>query len=237
MIATRPNLEMMRMQINTLFILGSNARLSKVNNLEQSPPPLMFLGRTKSGNMWRFNEDLPNDLVERLEKLLSKEPPLKSKHLDASPAKEDEIKGLLEEHRPIEKVFSGPAYYFSQIPETPKDTVAITKFNKSLLKGALEPWAEDVDLDMPLFASLEDGMAAAVCGSVRMTGAAHEAGVETLTDHRRKGHATRAVSAWSNHIASLGVLPIYSTSWDNTASQSIAKKLGMTFYGSDFHLS
>jgi RimJ/RimL family protein N-acetyltransferase len=237
MIATLPNLEMMRLQINTLFVVNERSYLSAINDLKQSRPPLLFLGRTTSGNMWRFRDDLPNNLIENLENLLSKEPPLKSKKLNAAPKKEGEIKALLEEHRPIEKVWSGPAYYFSQTPRPPDDTVAITKFNKALLQGPLVPWGEDVDGGLPLFASLEGGEVAAVCGSVRVSNAVHEAGVETAPLYRRKGHAARAILAWANNVTSLGALPIYSTSWDNIASQALAKKLGLTFYGADFHIS
>jgi hypothetical protein len=31
--------------------------------------------------------------------------------------------------------------------------------------------------------------------------------------------------------------PLYSTSWENTASQSLAKKLRLSLYGVDFHVT
>jgi len=31
--------------------------------------------------------------------------------------------------------------------------------------------------------------------------------------------------------------PVYSTSWENAASQAVARKLGLTMYAADFHIT
>ena len=76
-----------------------------------------------------------------------------------------------------------------------------------------------------------------VCRSVRITPAAHEAGVETLPAFRGRGYAPDVVAGWARVVQSLGAMPFYSTSWENTASQAVAKKLHLVPYGTDFHVT
>jgi hypothetical protein len=45
------------------------------------------------------------------------------------------------------------------------------------------------------------------------------------------------VAAWAEAVRRSGALPLYSTSSDNLASQSVATKLGATPFGVDFHVS
>ena len=82
-----------------------------------------------------------------------------------------------------------------------------------------------------------DGQAAAVCASVRMSSAAHEAGVETSPAFRKRGLAIAVVAAWAERVRLAGAIPIYSTSWDNVASQAVAARLGAELIGTDFHIS
>jgi len=72
---------------------------------------------------------------------------------------------------------------------------------------------------------------------VRITPEAHEAGVESLPEFRGRGYATDVVAAWALLVKSLGALPLYSTSWENTASQAVATKLQLVQYGGDFHIT
>ena len=44
------------------------------------------------------------------------------------------------------------------------------------------------------------------------------------------------MSAWARAIQDSGRLALYSTWWENSASLSVARKLGGRFYGEDFHL-
>lgn len=88
----------------------------------------------------------------------------------------------------------------------------------------------------PFIAVVEDGRVVSVCRSVRITPAAHEAGVETLPEFRGKGYARDVVAGWVHAVRSLGSIPLYSTSWENTASQAVARKLQVVPYGADFHV-
>jgi hypothetical protein len=44
------------------------------------------------------------------------------------------------------------------------------------------------------------------------------------------------VAAWAATLRASGRVPIYSTSWDNLASQAVARKLGLPLFGAEMSL-
>ena len=84
---------------------------------------------------------------------------------------------------------------------------------------------------------LKDNRAVSVCRSVRITPQAHEAGLETLLEFRRRGYAKDVVIAWARAVQVMGATALYSTSWENIASQAVARKLKLEMFGSDFHVT
>jgi hypothetical protein len=70
----------------------------------------------------------------------------------------------------------------------------------------------------------------------RAVHARHEAGVETAAASRR-GHAPAVVAAWAAAVRALGAEPLYSTSWQNSASRAVARKLGLVPCGRDLHIT
>jgi predicted GNAT family acetyltransferase len=81
------------------------------------------------------------------------------------------------------------------------------------------------------------GRAVSVCGSVRISDRADEAGVETHPDFRGRGHALAAVWAWAQAVRNSGRVPLYSTSWSNMQSRRVAEKLGLVQYGTVVHVT
>src|SRR6185436_2661386 len=108
--------------------------------------------------------------------------------------------------------------------------VRVTRANADLLR-TFPDWRDEVDERQPFMVAVENGSAVALCSSVRITGAARAAGVETLPAARRRGLASQVVSAWARAVAELGAIPLYSTSWDNVASRAVARRLGMPLIG------
>jgi len=74
-------------------------------------------------------------------------------------------------------------------------------------------------------AVIEDGAAVSLCHSARLTDRAAEAGVETLDVYRGRGYASVVVAGWAHAIQATGRIPLYRTSWDNLASQAVARRL------------
>jgi len=228
--------ELMAVHVRALFTHDADSRLLSVNEPGgRAPAPRLFFGRTRAGNLWRFRADLPETLIEELEALCADEPA--GDEFRGQPRHVEVYVRLLETHAPLQELGMGPAYYFTEYMEPARPLLAVTEANAEVLRGGFEELVAELPDWQPFLALVEGGRAVSVCRSVRITPAAHEAGVETLPDFRGKGYAKDVVAGWARLVLSLGAVPLYSTSWENTASQAVAKKLRLVLYGADFHLT
>ena len=226
----------MELHVATGYRHDARNRLAGVNDWVQRPVPRFWLGRTIEGVAWRFRSDLPDQLCAALERYCRDEPRC-SAHPAAPPMFAREYDELLGEHAPVERHWSGPTCWFPTVPASEPSAVAITASNANLLAGALEPWRSDIPHQQPMYAALVDGLAAAICASVRITGVAHAAGVETAPEHRQRGLATAAVVAWARSVTSAGRVAFYSTWWENVASQRLAARTGAVAFGEEYHIT
>jgi RimJ/RimL family protein N-acetyltransferase len=224
----------MELHVRALFTHDADSRLLLVNEPgSEVPAARLFLGRTRAGNVWRFRADLPDELVQELERLCGTEPV----SLDHEPQQRQTLLQLLERHAPVRKVSTGPAYYFAKPPEMSSGLLKITEANTDTLRDGFEELLSEVPTFQPFIALVKENRAVSVCRSVRITDAAHEAGVETLPEFRGRGYAKAVVSGWASLVHSLGAVPLYSTSWENRASQAVARSLGLTVIGADFQVT
>jgi len=83
---------------------------------------------------------------------------------------------------------------------------------------------------------IAQGSAVSVCFCSRITPHAAEAGVETLAAFCGKVAATAAAAGWAAAVQQSQRLALYSTSWQNHASQAVAKKLGAVLYAEDWSI-
>jgi GNAT acetyltransferase len=223
--------ELMRMHADALYTHDAAGRMLRVNEPGGAPAPRFFLGRTAHGSVLRVRHDVDEERVRALESLAAVEPA--GDELLVPPYGAAPYQDVL---APVERTWAGPAFCWAG-PAAPADAVRITAENADLLRPHLELWLVDVATARPMLAVLEDGRAVCLCASVRITGEAHEAGVETAPPFRGRGHAARAVSAWAAAVQALGRVPLYSTSWENTASRALAGKLGLRRFGADLHIA
>ncbi|MBT5774582.1 MAG: hypothetical protein HOH95_09425 [Dehalococcoidia bacterium] len=98
---------------------------------------------------------------------------------------------------------------------------------------AIEEW-DDIQ---PVTVALEDGVAVSICHTPAATALAAEAGVFTAELARGRGYAVDVVALWARAVREGGRLPMYGTTWENSASRNVARKLGLVMYGEDFSLS
>lgn len=230
------NLHLMALQIDTLFRCDAAGRLLCVNEMGEPLAPRFFMGRTVQGNLWRFRHDLPADVVEALDHLCRAEPV--AVDLTQPPRQETAIKRVLQQHAPLGEEYRGPAYWIPDGIPAPPNVVLINPENGELLRRSF-PWLLPVPKDngmSPIAATVVDDHAVAVCFCSRIPGRATEAGLETVAAFQGKGYGSASVAGWAAAVHRLGCLPLYSTAWENLASQGVARKLGMRLYGEDWSL-
>ena len=229
--------ELMKIQVEALFTSDGSGRLRGINEPggEVRPAPRFFFGNTKEGSICRFRYDLPEIVVARLREFASAEPMLMNSQ--KFPRCHRQFSDILQSHALIEGVWVGPAYRFPDHIEPPTNVVRLSRENAGLLKGDFAKMVPELDCGRPYSAAIEDSLAVSICQSVRLSSRAHEAGVDTLEAYRQRGHATSAVASWALAVRARNLIPLYSTSWDNVASQGLARRLGLMQYGVDYHVT
>ncbi len=229
------DVEIMNMHIRALYTHDATARLLFVNepDTKTRPAARLFLGRTRAGNVWRFRADVPDTLCAQLNALCADEPPL-SGEFKKPPRHLERYLRLLEPHPPGRHGSNGLAYQFTTYDMPSTQVIAVTEETPEVLQGGFEKLIAELPAWQPFVALVKANRAVAVCRSARITSEAHEAGVETLPEFRGHGYAKDAVSEWARRVRNTGATPLYSTSWENVASQAVARKLELNCYGSTF---
>jgi RimJ/RimL family protein N-acetyltransferase len=226
------------MHADALYVHAENNRLVRVNEPDpEDPAPRFFLFRTTSGNIWRTRYDLPPTLAAKLDTLAASEPVISNPlGLREPPYHLAEYTELLNQDAPISGTYAGPAYYLPEL-DPPHVAVTITPENLSLLE-AHYPYTKKMYRELaPVVALVVDGLAVAVCSSVRTTAEVAEAGVHTVGAYRGRGYAVEVVRGWAAAVRATGRLPLYSTWWENKASQAVAVSLDAVLYGVDFSIT
>ena len=224
--------ELIELHAEALFKHDRNMRLRTINEPwpGEAPAPRFFLGRTIEGKaICRFRHDVPEVLVDQLEALCGDEPIVrdfrtKPKHFAA-------YMNLLQG----ERFTMGPCYLVPGTAEPTMEAVSLTRDNVAeYLRGGFEWLVSEIDYAQPCIALVRDSRAVSICRSVRITSRAHEAGLETLEKFRGNGYAEAVVAGWATSVRKTGAVPLYSTTWENLASQSVARKTALSFYGVNF---
>ncbi|MDE0689053.1 MAG: GNAT family N-acetyltransferase [Candidatus Poribacteria bacterium] len=229
--------ELMKMQVEALFTQDENGHLQRINEPDgdTKPAPRFFFGYTNAGSICRFRHDLPDDVIAQLKEVAAAEP--LSTNSQKIPRNRRQFEDILQSHAPIEHVWIGPAYRFPKDIIPPTNIVQLSCKNSGLLKGDFAEMVSELNSFQPYSAVIEDSQTVSICRSVRVSSRAHEAGVDTLVGYRRRGYATTVVAAWALAVRALNRIPLYSTSWDNLASQGVARRLGLVQYGVDYHVT
>ncbi|HZQ38859.1 MAG TPA: GNAT family N-acetyltransferase [Dehalococcoidia bacterium] len=223
---------LIQLQAETLFTYDARGRMLRDNYPEGGAAPRLFVGRTLHGDLLRFGVSLPEPLVARLAALLAQEPP--ARELRAEPAVAPSLMQTLAEHGPVTAHGGGPTYAcLATLPE-PAGVVRITAANAALVQQAFPVLFRTLSAVPLCFAVVRDGAAVAVCFSSRSGPRAVEAGVETLPAFRGRGYAVAVTAAWARAVQAAGQVPLYTTSWENHASQGVARRLGLRQYATDW---
>ena len=222
------DIELMKHHMNVLFKHDAENRMSVVNEPPYEAAPRFFLGVTKYGSEVSFSYSLALRIVEKLEEIIGTIPS----------ANLGEVIEVLSMDRPVTKLWIGPAYVFPDVRKmTCTTAIKVTDKNKEILKPHFPHTFENFEYKQPCFVIVEDNIPVSICCSARQTSKADEASVSTHEHYRGRAYGVNVASAWAAEVQKQGRIALYSTSWDNFASQSLARKLQLVQYGTDIHMS
>lgn len=225
--------------VHSLFLQNPAGDLTQVNDWRRErQAPLFYLGRPEKGDgepICLFHESIPALVREEILEKVKAEP----QRSDLIPESADQLAIILSEVTEISEPWFGPAFCFNPMPLTGSsdEIILVTEQNANMLEAHLSDWLPDVSYEQPMFAWVEQGEAVGVCASVRTSSHAMAAGVDVCEHARRRGIGRQLVKAWGQAVQDLGKIAMYSTSFDNIASQNLAKSLGLKYLGTDFHIS
>lgn len=228
-------IELVERHIESLVVLDERGRLRAVNDVEGSAPPRLALVRSPAGHRCLTSIHLPDDLCREIVAVAELEPA--GAEIAPWPLHRDAYRRLLDAHAPVQQERAGPAFVLPR-REAPTAGIARLLDNADLPRLAAHfPWlADELDEAVPAAGVLADGDVVAVCRCARRRTAAVEAGIETAAAFRGRGFARAAAECWTAAMFALGLVPLYSTTWDNAASLRIARGLGGVQYAVDYSL-
>lgn len=226
-----PDRQLARYQVSALFHVDGRGRLTSVNDVGDPTPPRCFLSRSVAGaDYWTDTAPSP-ELLEALEEWRTTALSEPGPALLAPPPRIARV--VYGEHSPT--VYLGPAYRFPaslpNLPVPPGIELRLCPPEASnAFTGDFPLLATSLTRRRPVVAAFDGDRPVSVCCAARTTQRVQEAGVDTLPTYRGRGLAPVVVSAWARQVREHGIIPLYSTSWDNRSSLSVATTLGLVPY-------
>jgi GNAT acetyltransferase len=215
-------------QLETLFVLNEGGRIVSTREPNPTAGPMFSLIRDATHCAWAIHNDVPDDLAHQLDALAREEPVIQD--FRSEPLHVGRYRSLLGG-----TVESGPVFTFPEVLPTSRDTITIEDIKK--LERHFGGWkSNELSGCAPIVGIVEDGYAVSVCFSARRSALAAEAGLETAKPFRGVGLGPRVTAAWALAIRTSGLLPLYSTSWVNTASLAVARKLSLSVCATDWNV-
>jgi RimJ/RimL family protein N-acetyltransferase len=210
-----------------MFVLDGRGRIGSSSEPKVPPAPLFALIRGVSSCAWAVRADVPETVAAELDRLARQERPIAN--LQDAPLNADVYFDLLGG-----QINSGPAFTFPDRIAHSTDVTLIDRLE--LLEHNFRGWkAAEIPWCSPIVAVMDSGYPVSVCFcATRNSAPAVEAGLETAAAFRGRGFAPRVTAAWATAIRESGRIPLYSTSWTNSASRAVARKLGLIQYAVDW---
>ena len=217
------------LQLATLYETDARGRLTTTREPARQPAPKFVIVRSTTASAWGIRADVSDALAEELAALAREEPPLIDLH---------DLPRHVDRYRPLGTTeWFGPAFEFPELAATAGDIVRVD--DERALNVNFRGWApgEIAAGCAPVMGIVVEGHPVSICFCARRSDLAAEAGVDTAPAYRGRGYAGRVTSAWALAMRASGRIPLYSTSWTNTASLGVASKLGLVAYANTWSIA
>ncbi|MCX5971910.1 MAG: hypothetical protein NTV14_10500 [Coprothermobacterota bacterium] len=222
---------------NLLFKTNAASELIGTNEpveADTEPAPAIYVCYAKGRFLLKHGTGVPESWIKNLKDILSRVN-------GTANVPHTEVEALIRKsalgHVEIAEIESGPAFYISQMPATTSDVFEITQWNREVLEPHFGYTHGHLDQLQPCIAKVIDDKAVAICRTVRRSSLGLEGGVDTILEFRKRGFGAETVAFWAAKVWALGLIPCYSTQWENNASLALARKLAMIQYATDINVS
>ncbi|MEI6530264.1 MAG: GNAT family N-acetyltransferase [bacterium] len=220
-----------------LFRTNAAGELISINEpleADAQPAPAIYVCFAKGRFLLKHGAGVPEDWIKNLWEILSR--------VDGTAeVPHTEIEALIRKsalgHADITEIEKGPAFYIPQKPARTTNVIEINQWNRDVLELHFQYTHRHWDRLQPCLAKVIDDKAVAICRTVRRSSFGLECGVDTTLEFRKRGFGAETVAFWASKVWSEGLIPCYSTQWENKASLALAKKLGMIQYATDILVS
>jgi GNAT superfamily N-acetyltransferase len=172
--------------------------------------PLMLLGYLANDELVTYyDQALPYDLQMELSAIGIKFPAV------------DPLLAVLRSHAISFEVGHYKTYVFPISATRVPEVLCLSKEDARVQAFGFDGFASEV------YAIEQDGILVSACVSTRENEACGEAWVYTQPEYRKQGLAQKVVRAWAGSLLAAGKVPFYSHKIENSASASLAGKLGL----------
>jgi GNAT superfamily N-acetyltransferase len=234
------DVELLAIEIDGLWLKDKRGRLLQSRHPQGWAAPHLVIGAAQDGWTLAFSSDVPDSLANELQAAFDAEPP------PADPAEQPKLakrcQSLLGDALGSVELQSGPSYIVppgttfeteAEIVRSDHDaTDSLRNQDFERINWPEEDWHQLIDGELGPWAFVMDGnRVVSMCHSARLVEQGAEAGTWTDPDYRGRGYAAAATAAWAELLVSSGRTLFYSTSADNTSSQSVARRLGLPLIG------
>jgi len=239
------DLRLLRVDIETMFVMSAAGSIVRENDPDRSSGPRLFFAGCAAGNLTRVRYDIYDQIAANLLEVAAKEPPW------CNPEVMPRCVGKIVELLNAQRQAIAPALIY-KLPNglSYEHDAAIVRGDSTdgrrLLARLAERGMPDymvaagfksvADLWEPWCAALDGDDIASMCYAARLGDKGAEAGVYTFSQYRGRGLAAAVTASWSSLPALKDRALFYSTSKTNRSSQRVAARLALRRIGASLRI-
>jgi hypothetical protein len=242
------DLDLLRLDFRTLFLIDGAGRIERENDPDHSPGPKLWLAGCRSGNVAGLRHDVASDVVAEVMALVDSEPPFCEPGM--SPRHAGRYASLLSPGA------EAPGWSLEVIHELPRgldDRAGVPlidsegggggRFLESVRARGMPAglaamgFREVADLWPPWCMAMHGGEVASVAFAARISGVGAELGLATVPAFRGRGYGSAAAAGWSRLPSLQSLALFYSAEQSNASSLRVIARLGLPPLGASLRLA